>query len=67
MASFFMQWHGPNGLKKIATKVRFMSQIFMEELEKYDFKFATDRKNYFDTVTINVKSSGLSSADYVQA
>ena len=27
-----MQWHGPNGLRKIANKVRFMSQIFMEEL-----------------------------------
>lgn len=32
MASFYIQWHGANGLKKIANKVRFMSQIFMEEL-----------------------------------
>ena len=32
MASFYMQWHGPNGLKKQADKLRFMSQIFMEEL-----------------------------------
>lgn len=29
MAAFYMQWHGANGLKKIALKVRFMSQIFM--------------------------------------
>ena len=43
MASFYMQWHGPNGLKKIANKVRFMSQIFMEELDSYGFVFATDR------------------------
>jgi len=33
MSAFYMQWHGPKGLKKIANKVRFMSQIFMEELE----------------------------------
>lgn len=32
MASFYIQWHGANGLKKIANKCRFMSQIFMEEL-----------------------------------
>lgn len=32
MASFYMQWHGPAGLKKIAVKCRFMSQLFMEEL-----------------------------------
>jgi|TARA_B110000305_G_scaffold197483_2_gene223129 glycine dehydrogenase len=32
MASFYIQWHGANGLKKIANKVRFMSQILMEEL-----------------------------------
>lgn len=25
MASFYMQWHGPAGLKKIATKARFFS------------------------------------------
>ena len=54
MASFYMQWHGPNGLKKIANKCRFMSQIFMEELSKYGIEFATDPKNYFDTVAIKV-------------
>ena len=67
MASFYMQWHGPNGLKKIANKVRFMSQIFMEDLESYGYVFGTDKNNHFDTVAIDVKASGFTSSDYVQA
>ena len=62
-----MQWHGPAGLKKIAIKCRFMAQIFMEEVGKFGVVFATDKHNYFDTVTIKIKESGFSSADYVQA
>lgn len=65
MASFYICWHGPNGLNKIANKVRFMAQIFMEDLEKYDIVFATDKKYHFDTVTIKVKESGFSSPDFV--
>jgi len=57
MAAFYMQWHGPTGLKKIALKTRFMSQIFMEELGKIGVVFATDKNNYFDTVAIKVKES----------
>jgi len=65
MSALYMQWHGPIGLKKIAKKVRFMSQIFMEELGQYGIVFANDDKNYFDTVTINVKESGFSSCDFI--
>jgi glycine dehydrogenase len=67
MASFYMQWHGPTGLKKIALKCRFMAQIFMEELEKVGVKFTTDRNNFFDTVAIDVKASGFTSADFLLA
>jgi glycine dehydrogenase len=67
MASFYMQWHGAPGLKKIALKTRFMSQIFMEELEKVGIKFATDRENYFDTVCIKVEESGFTSSDFLLA
>ena len=62
-----MQWHGPAGLKKIAIKCRFMSQLLMEELAKFGIVFATDKKDYFDTVAIKVKESGFSSADFVLA
>ena len=67
MASFYIQWHGANGLKKIANKCRFMSQIFMEELSQVDFKFATDKDCYFDTVAIKISESGLTSPDFVVA
>ena len=67
MASFYMQWHGAPGLKKMAIKCRFMSQILMEELEKIDIKILTDREQYFDTVAIDVKGSGFTSADYLLA
>ena len=46
---------------------RFMAQIFMEELEKVGIKFITNRNNYFDTVAIDVKASGFTSADYLLA
>jgi len=44
-----------------------MSQIFIEELEKVGIKFKTDRNNYFDTVAIDVKASGFTSADFLLA
>lgn len=65
MAAFYMQWHGPNGLRKIANKVRFMSQIFQEELTPLGIVFANDSTHYFDTVSIKIKESGFSSADYL--
>ena len=65
MASFFMQWHGPDGMKKIATKTRFFSQIFMEELSPIGIVFATDSRYHFDTVAIKVSESGYSSADFL--
>lgn len=67
MASFYMQWHGPAGLKKIAIKCRFMSQLLMEQLGQFGIHFATNNKDYFDTVAIKVNESGFSSADFVLA
>jgi len=52
MASFYIQWHGPNGLRKQAEKVRFMAQILIEELEHLDVKVVTHKRNFFDTVTV---------------
>lgn len=65
MASFYMQWHGPNGLKKIAKKSRFFIQILMQEMEDLGIKWITDSTNYFDTIAIDVKASGFSSSDWV--
>ena len=37
----------------------------MEELSFHGIVFSNDRKNYFDTVSIDIKKSGLSSSDKV--
>lgn len=65
MASFYMQWHGPHGIRKIAKKCRFFSQILHDELEEMGFKMLTDKENRFDTVAFDCIASGFSSSDYV--
>lgn len=44
-----------------------MSQLVMEELEKFGIKFATEKNDHFDTVAIKVMESGFSSADFILA
>ena len=39
----------------------------MEELGEHGFVFATDENNYFDTIAIDVKASGMSSSDNILA
>lgn len=42
-----------------------MAEILIAELPNLDIKVVTHKNNHFDTVTINAKESGFSSADYV--
>jgi len=67
MASFYMQWHGRHGLRKIAKKVRFMAHILMTQLDRLGYSIITHRENHFDTVAIDIKKSGFSSSDFVCA
>ena len=67
MASFFGQWYGAEGLKKIAGRARFFAEILVDELNHLDIKVITNGKNHFDTIAINTKESGFSSSDYVLA
>src|SRR4051812_6932177 len=60
-------WHGPEGLKKKATRIRFMAEILIEELGSLDIKVTTHKVNHFDTVTISCKDSSFSSPDYLIA
>ena len=62
-----MQWHGAFGLRKIAKKCRFFSQILIVELEQLGYKLKTKNESRFDTVAIDAVASGFSSADYLQA
>ena len=53
-AAFYAQYHGPEGLKKIAGRVNRLTQILASGLQKLGAK--VENKNYFDTLTLNVGS-----------
>lgn len=65
MAAFYMQWHGPTGLRKIAKKVRFYAQILHDELTSCGYKIVSSKDNMFDTIAIDCFESGLGSSDKV--
>jgi glycine dehydrogenase len=51
MSAFYAMWHGPIGLKRIASRVHALTSI----LAKSGVKVTS--KNYFDTLTIEVQDS----------
>ena len=63
ISAFYGQWYGAEGLKKQATRVRNFADILISELDKLGYSITTDKARHFDTVVVNVKSSGLQSAD----
>jgi glycine dehydrogenase len=65
ISSFFGQWHRADGLKAQANRVRNFADILISELNTQGFSIKTDTVSHFDTVTIDVKGSGLQSADWV--
>jgi len=67
MTSFYGVWHGPEGLRKIATRIRFRAQVLADDLKQMGIKITSHPENFFDTVTIDCKASGFSSADFVLA
>ena len=69
ISTFFGQWHGAEGLKKQATRVRFMAKetVIIEQLEVLNYTVVTHKTDHFDTVTINVADSGFSSSDFILA
>jgi glycine dehydrogenase len=50
MASMYAVYHGPKGLKRIATRVNRLATAFSRGLEKAGVK--TESKNFFDTVVV---------------
>jgi glycine dehydrogenase len=55
MASLYACYHGPEGLKKIAERIRTLTGILSAGLEKLGHKAGA--KNFFDTIRVEVKSS----------
>ena len=58
MAAMYAVYHGPEGLRRIAGKVHSLTQILAQSLESHGYTVVN--KTYFDTLTINVTSAGLS-------
>ena len=55
IASFYAIWHGPKGLKNIASKVHLFACRFNNALRKYNYE--VKHSNFFDTVVVtNLKN-----------
>jgi glycine dehydrogenase len=51
IAAFYAVYHGPEGLKTIATRTHRLTAIFAEGLRKLGFNVTTP--NFFDTITVD--------------
>lgn len=67
ISAFFGQWHGPKGLKHIATRLHFMADILIRELSTLGVDIVNKKDYHFDTITLNARKSGFPSPDYVLA
>jgi glycine dehydrogenase len=54
MAAMYAVYHGPDGLKEIATRVHELTRQLGFELQQYGMELAAS--HYFDTIAINVKN-----------
>src|ERR1043166_7302585 len=56
LASMYAVYHGPRGLRAIAERVHRLTSQFADGLRQLGFKIA--HENFFDTIRIEVESSG---------
>ena len=59
IAALYAMYHGPRGIKKIASRIHRLATILAQGLEQSGLTIANE--NYFDTITVNIP------ADKVQA
>lgn len=52
MSAMYAVYHGPGGIKRIATKVHGLTQLLQSTVAQYGFK--TTNEEFFDTLTLNV-------------
>lgn len=55
MAGFYATYHGPDGLKNIATEINKLTNLLAEELKRYGYHVVN--KYYFDTITIELPAT----------
>ena len=56
MASMYAVYHGPAGLKKMATRIHLLTQVLAAGLQHLGFKVS--EKNYFDTLLVTTNKAG---------
>ncbi len=52
MAAFYAMYHGPEGLRRIATRIHRLTAVFAAGMERLGFR--ADNDHYFDTLTFTV-------------
>ena len=52
MAAMYAVYHGPGGLKNIASRIALLTQTVAESIEERGFELLSD--NFFDTITVKV-------------
>lgn len=55
MAAMYAVYHGPDGLKDIATRVTLLTQTLADHLKESGYELAN--KNYFDTITVKINNA----------
>ncbi|MCZ8237731.1 MAG: aminomethyl-transferring glycine dehydrogenase [Leptospiraceae bacterium] len=53
ISSFYAVYHGPNGLRKIATRIHKLTRVLANGLEKLGYKVTS--KPYFDTIKVDLE------------
>lgn len=59
MAAAYACYHGPKGVKDIAGRIHALARVAHREVEKAGFKVGQGA--YFDTITVDVSSKGMTS------
>ncbi len=57
MAAMYAVYHGPQGLKNIATRVALLTQTVADAIKERGFELVSDV--YFDTITVQVKDAAV--------
>lgn len=57
MAAMYAVFHGPEGLKNIASRIALLTQTIAEAIQERGFELAAE--NFFDTIVVKVKEVGV--------
>ena len=55
LSGFYAIYHGPQGIDRIATRIRSMAQIVQHTLKYFKYQLVTSDDMIFDTITIDLK------------